>query len=156
MWRHELAGPGSAADAHAMLTRRLGGPAAWMALRDAAGAVFRSAALEDGRLLACVFTGPDHLLPPRDWLMDLFARDRIDPAERRALLAGRPADGAMPEPPVCVCMGVGASVIRAAIAAGCGTVVAVGAATTAGTNCGSCRPEIAGLIGSRQDALVPA
>jgi len=156
VWRHELAGAGSAADAHATLTRRLGGPATWMTLRDAAGAVFRSAALEDGRLLACVFTGPDHLLPPRDWLMDLFARDRIDPAERRVLLAGRPAGGAMPEPPVCVCMGVGTGVIRAAIAAGCGTVAAVGLATTAGANCGSCRPEIAGLIGSLQDALIPA
>lgn len=124
VWRHELAGAGSAADAHATLTRRHG--------------------------------GPDHLLPPRDWLMELFARDRIDPAERRALLAGRPAGGAMPEPPVCVCMGVGAGVIRAAIAAGCGTVAAVGLATTTGANCGSCRPEIAGLIGSLQDALVPA
>ena len=121
-----------AADAHAGLVAALGGPDGWMALRDPAGAVFRAALVVGGRLEACVFAGPDHALPPRDWLMALFAQDRLDPGERRALLAGRRADGAAPEPPVCVCMGVGAGAIRAAIAAGCGDVAAVGAATKAG------------------------
>ena len=39
-------------------------------------------------------------------------------ADRRGLLTGRPASGPAPEPPVCVCMAVGAGAIRAAIAAG--------------------------------------
>lgn len=146
VWRHELAGEGPAAEAHASLVAALGGPAGWMALRDPAAAVFRAARLADGRLEACVFTGPDHALPARDWLMSLFARDRLEPEERRAVLAGRRADGAAPEPAVCVCMGVGAQAIRAAVAAGCGSVAAVGAKTTAGTNCGSCKPEIAAII----------
>jgi assimilatory nitrate reductase catalytic subunit len=165
VWRHELAGQGTAADAHAALTGRLAGLGGWMTLRDPSRAVFRSAALRDGRLQACVVTGPDHALPPRDWLLEMFARDQIDPAERRSLLAGRPASGEAPEPPVCVCMGIGAGAIRAAITAGSGTVAAVGVATTAGTNCGSCRPEIAALIASLRvsadqavpnDALHPA
>jgi assimilatory nitrate reductase catalytic subunit len=117
-----------------------------MSLRDPAIGVFRSALIKDGRLEACVFTGPDHQLPARDWLMELFARDAIEPADRRALLAGRRADGVAPEPSICVCMGVGAGAIRAAIAAGCDSVEAVGRATTAGTNCGSCRPEIGAIL----------
>jgi assimilatory nitrate reductase catalytic subunit len=41
---------------------------------------------------------------------------------------------------------VGANTIRAAITAGCTSVDAVGQKLKAGTNCGSCRPEIVKLI----------
>jgi assimilatory nitrate reductase catalytic subunit len=150
VWRYELAGQGEAGGAHAGLVAAMGGPAGWMTLRDPAGAVFRAARVVDGRLQACVFAGPDHALPSRDWLVSLFARDRLEPDDRRTLLAGRRADGAAPEPPVCVCMGVGAKAIRAAVAAGCDSVAAVGANTTAGTNCGSCKPEIAAILASMQ------
>ena len=80
--------------------------------------------------------------------MALFAQDQLEPADRRSLLAGRRADGAAPEPSICVCMGVGAKAIRAAIMSGCDSVEAVGRATTAGTNCGSCRPEIGAILTS--------
>jgi NAD(P)H-nitrite reductase large subunit len=51
--------------------------------------------------------------------------------------AGGTARGRVaPEPSICVCMGVGAKAIRAAIAGGCDSVASVG--TAAGTNCGSC------------------
>ncbi|WP_158743168.1 nitrate reductase [Acidisphaera sp. L21] len=146
VWRHELAGHGDAADAHAATVASLGGPDGWMSLRDPAAGIFRAAQVQDGRLAACVFTGRNHLLPARDWLMELFAHESIEIADRRALLAGRRADGAAPEPSICVCMGVGAGAIRAAIAAGCDSVAAVGKATTAGTNCGSCRPEIGAIL----------
>ncbi len=146
VWRHEMAGLGNAAAAHEQLVASLGGPSNWMALRDPAAGVFRAALLENGRLQACVFTGPNHALPPRDWLMELFTHDVIGPSERRSLLAGRRADGAAPEPSICVCMGIGAGAIRAAIMGGCTSVEAVGRATTAGTNCGSCRPEIGAIL----------
>ena len=146
VWRHELAGTDNAAEGHASVVGALGGPDGWISLRDPAAGVFRSALIKAGRMEACVFTGPDHQLPPRDWLMELFARETIEPADRRALLAGRRADGVAPEPSICVCMGVGAGAIRAAIAAGCDSVEAVGRATTAGTNCGSCRPEIGAIL----------
>ncbi len=146
VWRHELAGDGNAAEAHAGVVAALGERDGWIALRDPAAGVFRSARLKEGRLEACVFIGPDHDLPRRDWLMELFAHGTIEPAERHALLAGRRADGVAPEPSICVCMGVGAGAIRAAILAGCDSVEAVGRATTAGTNCGSCKPEIGALL----------
>ena len=152
VWRHELAGGGSAAEAHAGTVAALGGPDGWMSLRDPAAGVFRSARVQDGRLDCCVFTGPDHDLPRRDWLMELFARDVIEPMERRALLAGRRADGVAPEPSICVCMGVGEGAIRAAIRGGCDSVEAVGRATTAGTNCGSCKPEIGAILSAMRVA----
>ena len=146
VWRYELAGTGPAAGAHAALLDALGGAAPWMALRDPTAAVYRAAQIADGQLQACLFTGPDHALPSRDWLISLFAQPALAAADRRALLAARRPGGAAPEPPICVCMGVGAGAIRAAITGGCRDVAAVGAATKAGTNCGSCKPEIAGIL----------
>ena len=63
------------------------------------------------------------------------------------LLAGRPAKPAAARGPiVCVCNGVGALEIGAAARAGAATLEAIGHATGAGTNCGSCRPAIARLL----------
>ncbi|TIX17249.1 MAG: hypothetical protein E5V41_11515, partial [Mesorhizobium sp.] len=56
--------------------------------------------------------------------------------------ADRPDIGAI----VCSCLGIGANQIAAAVGAGCGTVEAIGEATRAGTNCGSCRAEIRAII----------
>ena len=47
---------------------------------------------------------------------------------------------------VCACLKVRVKTVNAAIAAGAATTDAVGAATGAGANCGSCRPEIARMI----------
>ena len=62
-------------------------------------------------------------------------------------LSGR-ARGDAPDPgaTVCACMGVGLNDLRRAVAAGAGSIEALGAATGAGTNCGACRPELAGLL----------
>ncbi|MBR0673317.1 (2Fe-2S)-binding protein, partial [Neoroseomonas soli] len=63
--------------------------------------------------------------------------------DRAALLVGRRADGPPPSPMVCACHGVTAAAIAAS---GAADVTGVGAATRAGTGCGSCRPEIASLL----------
>ncbi|MBI5516738.1 MAG: (2Fe-2S)-binding protein [Deltaproteobacteria bacterium] len=61
---------------------------------------------------------------------------------------------------VCICRGVRCSTIRAAIRAGALTVEEVGDACEAGTDCGSCQDEIAGMIdeagASRASAPSPA
>ncbi|OYW40503.1 MAG: hypothetical protein B7Z45_04205, partial [Azorhizobium sp. 12-66-6] len=49
-------------------------------------------------------------------------------------------------PLVCACFGVSAGAISAAIAAGDGDAAAIGARLKAGTNCGSCLPEIAQIL----------
>jgi assimilatory nitrate reductase catalytic subunit len=51
---------------------------------------------------------------------------------------------------ICACSGVRLSAVEAAVAKGCASVDAVGEATGAGTNCGSCRPEIAAILPRRQ------
>jgi len=150
-WRHELAGQDAPDSAFARLRALCTEPGAWIVLQDPAAGLYRAALVQGGRLRAAVFIGPDHALPARDWLVSLFAQPSLTPPDRRALLAGRPAEGALPEPPVCVCFGIGARAIQSAIDAGCTSVEAIGAATTAGSNCGSCRPEIGALL-----ALVPA
>jgi assimilatory nitrate reductase catalytic subunit len=47
---------------------------------------------------------------------------------------------------------VGANTIAAAVRAGCADVDAVGRKLKAGTNCGSCRPEIGKLIAASQSS----
>ncbi|MGO4870491.1 MAG: (2Fe-2S)-binding protein [Roseiarcus sp.] len=49
-------------------------------------------------------------------------------------------------PVVCSCFGVGRNAIRAAIAAGATSVDEIGCRVRAGTNCGSCKPEMGRLL----------
>lgn len=144
LWRHELAGRDPAAQAFARLRALLAeAEAPWLLLEDPAAGLHRAALLRAGVLRAVLFLGPDHHLPPRDWLASLFTGAPIGSAARRTLLAGEPAEGAAPSPVICICHDVSAATIR-----GCGatSLAAVGEATRAGTGCGSCRPEIAALL----------
>jgi assimilatory nitrate reductase catalytic subunit len=73
----------------------------------------------------------------------MLTREALSSAECRALLAGGMPDGAQDSGPVvCVCHQVGAARVAKAISEGCHTAEAVGRASAAGTNCGSCLPEI--------------
>jgi assimilatory nitrate reductase catalytic subunit len=58
-------------------------------------------------------------------------------------------------PIVCACFGVGRTTICAAIAAGAQSAAEIGARLNAGTNCGSCIPELKRLI-AQADAVVLA
>ena len=154
VWRHEIAGSDPAEHAFGALLAAVQETGAHaLQLCDATAGLHRAALVRDGRLLAVVFLGADHVLPPRDWLLGLFAAPRITLAERRALLAGSPADGPPPSPTICVCHGVRESAIAKAIANGATSIVAIGAATCAGTGCGSCKPELAALLAG---AMEPA
>jgi assimilatory nitrate reductase catalytic subunit len=149
VFRHEIAGNDAAPfDA---LVEALGEGAPTLVLHAECSGEHRAAWLRDGQLIAALFLGPDHVLPPREWLISLFAEARIGSAARHALLAGMLPDGPPPSPTLCACHGVSAATIRAAIAAGANDVAAIGAATCAGTGCGSCKPELAALL-----ALAPA
>ena len=85
-------------------------------------------------------------LPPRDWLAAQLGKAGMSTLE---LLAARPSTPAPTRGPVvCVCHGIGERQIVDAVRAGAKTVAAIGKATCAGTNCGSCRPAIARLLAS--------
>ena len=69
-------------------------------------------------------------------------------------LAGRSAaDQPDPGPTVCACFSVGLNTLRDAVANGANTVEALGEVTCAGTNCGSCKPELAALIAKARPAM---
>jgi assimilatory nitrate reductase catalytic subunit len=108
----------------------------------------------DGALLALAYVTRTGTLPSRDWLVRQFASGEAALGE---LLAGRPAQPqADVGPLVCVCHDVGEVAVRAAICSGAETVAAVGQATCAGTNCGSCRPLIARLIAEQRQTMQEA
>ncbi len=111
---------------------------------DSARGVRRSVVLAGQDLRAAIYLTRNGQLPDRDWIIAQLRQCEASPVE---LLAGRPAKpapdrGAL----VCVCFDVGTVAITAAAVAGAATVEAVGQATCAGTNCGSCRPAIARLL----------
>jgi len=115
---------------------------------DAKTGALREAFIAGGRVERILFITCTGGLPPREWLTDMFGLDGVTPEDRALLLVGR-APGARIEtgPIVCACRAVRQARVEAAIAEGCRTIDAVGEATGAGSSCGSCRPEIARLIG---------
>lgn len=104
------------------------------------------ALFEGGKLIFALYLSPDPVLVSRQWVVSLLT-ETIKPARRADILVGRPgADRPDPGPIVCACYGVGANQIAEAARGGCHTVEAIGVALKAGTNCGSCRAEIRGII----------
>ncbi|MCQ4163034.1 (2Fe-2S)-binding protein, partial [Roseomonas sp. GC11] len=82
----------------------------------------------------------------REALAGLLAQP-VAPGARLALLAGQGAAAAPAEPVVCACFSVGLATLRAAILGqGLADVAAIGAALRAGTNCGSCIPELKEIL----------
>ena len=109
------------------------------------------------RLRACVFVALAKTLPSRTWLGTLFGAGELADPDRMAILAGRaPSGRAESGPIVCSCFSVGRSTLLRAIRAdGLVCVEEIGKALEAGTNCGSCIPELKGLLAqSRADEPV--
>ena len=114
---------------------------------DFGGGVYRAASFGGDRIDACLFIGPAR--DAGDWnvVKDLFAADALGNEQRRMLLSGKSADGlANTGPIVCACFGVGRNTICDTIAGGARSAADIGARLKAGTNCGSCIPELKRLI----------
>ena len=147
-FRLELAGLAPLADPAAFATVLLGvDQNRLLSYRDTASARHRFALLGPQGVEGLLFLSPEPVAVARDWIADEFDRGAAGDTSTARLLAGRPGadrpdDGAI----VCACNAVGIKRIAAAVAAGATTVGAVGAATSAGTNCGSCRAEIGRVI----------
>ena len=118
-----------------------------MTYDDAASGQHRMAVFRDGALEAALFVAPSPLVMSRAFVAAALT-DAALGADGPSLLAGRPGTGRVDKgETVCACFQVGANQIRIAITdAGCITAAAVGATLRAGTNCGSCRPEIERMI----------
>jgi len=115
---------------------------------DAPRGICRIAGFVHGRLEFCSFIGPADAAPSWDAIKALIESETIAERQRRILLSGRSADGLSdPGPLVCACFGVGINTIREALASGSAiSVEAIGATLRAGTNCGSCLPELKRIV----------
>lgn len=101
-------------------------------------------AIHDGEVLvALFFAGPNPVRLSRSHVINLIGTQTLS-LDALAGCGGEDhvATGAI----ICACMTVGINTINAAIVDGARTVEAVGALTCAGTNCGSCKPEISALL----------
>jgi assimilatory nitrate reductase catalytic subunit len=116
--------------------------------RDEVRGIYRVAAFRDGRLAACLFLGPADATPSWDQVRPLFETGVLEAAQRQALLSGRAANGAASAGPiVCACFSVGLTTIRDRIESGAATTVEdIGKLLRAGTNCGSCVPELKRIL----------
>jgi assimilatory nitrate reductase catalytic subunit len=147
-WRHELAGTEADCQWPRRLKERFAGKGDWIELQDCAENRYRMALLHDGRLeVVAFFDRSFAALPPRHWLEGLFETASLSNDERMALLIGKPSQ-AVPDSGriVCACFGVGANDIKKTIATGARSVEALGEQLKAGTNCGSCIPELKRLL----------
>jgi assimilatory nitrate reductase catalytic subunit len=114
---------------------------------DFGGGVYRAASFAGDGIETCLFLGPAH--DAGDWnvVKELFGLGVLSDDQRRMLLSGKPIGGvANTGPIVCACFGVGRNTISDAVAAGAGSAAEIGLRLKAGTNCGSCIPELKSLI----------
>jgi len=115
---------------------------------DPARGAFRYATIVDERLEACLFLARRRSeLPARDATAAAL-HGEVSAASRLGLLCGRAAnDAAFDDRTVCACFGTSLRTLTAAIAnRRLTTVAAIGAALRAGTNCGSCVPELKAVL----------
>ncbi len=109
--------------------------------------VARLAFFSGSKLLAALYVARKPVEVSRSWAVGQLGEVHGDMRTRFAITAARPgADMPDPGATVCSCFSIGTNQIAAAIADGCATVEAVGDRLKAGTNCGSCRAEIRGII----------
>jgi assimilatory nitrate reductase catalytic subunit len=151
-WRMELAGSEELADAasfaRAVLSIGEGCTIEMLSCDDRVKAQHRFAAFDGDRLVGAVYLSRAPVAVARSWAADQLDGRFGSARERMRLLTARPGatevdKGAI----VCACFEVGANQILASMRTKrCRTVADVGQELRAGTNCGSCRPEIARML----------
>ncbi len=118
-----------------------------LSFEDAALQTFRLALVDkDNQLHAVAMLAPDTQLPERTWLASQFSKPTLDDRARIALLSGYAPAGEDIGRIVCACFSVGENTIAKAVKDGCCSAQLVGEKLKAGTNCGSCVPEIKAII----------
>lgn len=144
-WRIELAGK-TACDFEELARSILEYEGELIRYCDQSKGTVRFAAFHDGKVLGALFIAPDPLKVSKEFITASLGS--VSPL----VLAGRPAaDMPDPGPIVCSCFSVGVNTILTAIQeGGLMTVDEIGGALRAGTNCGSCKPELAELLARGQ------
>ena len=151
--RYELAGEIVPENWHEWIKILFNTDGEWLEFSDRATGRYRVALVKNQTLQAVLFVAQSFDLPTRTWLSQLFSKQSLDDIDRISLLTGKAALGTEDAgETVCACFGVGVNTLRKAIAKqGLVSVEAIGAALKAGTNCGSCVPELRKLLDSRSN-----
>jgi assimilatory nitrate reductase catalytic subunit len=121
----------------------------WVEYLDNARQTYRAARFTGRQLESCIFIGmATEALPSAEWLVGLFGKEELSSDERRSLLTGQPGvASASVGKIVCACFNVGENTIRQAISEQeLSSVEQIGQCLQAGTNCGSCVPELKALL----------
>jgi len=150
-YRYELAGE-QEPDAWSLWSRKIlcesTNDVNWIEYLDAKARRYRGARLVGNKIESCIFIAPTHDLPSRNWLAGLFLKDALTEQERTSLLTGQPPKGEEDQGRVvCSCFSVGEkTIVRAIKDNKLTTVDQIGECLQAGTNCGSCIPELKALL----------
>lgn len=120
----------------------------WLEFFDKASGRHRLALIQNQRLHSVIFISTQQNLPPRTWLGELFNHTILEADDRMSLLAGKATLGREDAgKTICACFDVGLNTLKKAISEqNLTSVEAIGMALKAGTNCGSCVPELRKLI----------
>ncbi len=114
---------------------------------------YRAAMISQGRVDAVLYLGRHANVPSWETLASAWGSTQLDRAARRFLLAGRAVGGDVDvSPTICACFGVTSRAIRSVIAEGACTPDMIGDRLKAGTNCGTCVPELNRMIAAHAAA----
>jgi assimilatory nitrate reductase catalytic subunit len=151
-YRYELAGETTPEDWHHYIQENFCNAvfenSEWQKYKDPRKGIYRAAQFIKNRLETIIFISTDNALPKRNWLTSLFVKTHLNKNELKALLTGLPPiDVADIGDIICACFNVGAKTIQTVIKEHhLKTYQEVGIYTHAGTNCGSCIPELKALL----------
>jgi assimilatory nitrate reductase catalytic subunit len=147
-WEPLPSGPGTELWIAALLDAP---PAAELVIyADSRRGTFRYASLVGRRLEACLFIAAHASAPPPREALAALLGTQLEPEMRTLVLAGDPASAAArgaSDRTICACFGVGLRTLQDAIASHrLVSVAEIGASLRAGTNCGSCIPELNAIL----------
>lgn len=144
-WRTELAGKTAPQNWETYAREAFNAPSAEVVIfEDKSKGAARIALIENGRVIAALFAAREPVIVARAF-MSTALEDNVSIAD---ILAGvpsleQPDSGAI----ICSCFNVGVNTILNAITdQNLTSIDEIGVALNAGTNCGSCRPELMGLL----------
>ena len=149
-WRVELAFAQDISDPAALARSiiSVGDDAHMLSYSDKEQGLERFAFFDGSVLVGAVFLSSCPVVVSRSWAVEQLSTEHTNATERYRVAAGRAgADQPDRGATVCACFSVGVNQITAAVTSGsCRDVDGVGRMLRAGTNCGSCRTEIKGII----------
>jgi assimilatory nitrate reductase catalytic subunit len=147
-WQAELAGKQSPDDWEAYARQLSGQTGGDVSIQtDPTTGTIRIAITDEDVITALFFASPQPLVVSRSVIVAMIGTD----TPPLFALAGRsPSDQPDVGATICACFNVGRNTLLAAVSNGAHSLTALGEVTCAGTNCGSCKPELAALLAQAQ------